>query len=358
MNNQSGQINLRAFVFMVLSGAFHAALALGVLNMNSPKIDSSTSSTEVIISAEAESASKEESNTPAETVVETPPEAKVNDIPAQTAAIPMPAEPIKKEQALPGKPIKKAQAIPKTLPAAKVTKQIEAPASVASAATPEQEQSVVVPENQPAELKPAEELNEEMTVALKPDDLAPVLESVDQEMKEDAELINTDLNSEVDVNEELDANLQKVEEAENQDLSESTQNLNQPAPAAPLTSAGSITATESITQSGAKEIRALEDLKQKPGNKKPIYTAEDRAKGRTGEVTFAGYVSKDGSVSGFKMIKSSGHRELDARTLTAIKTWKFQPGQEGWVEFPFKWDLKGDPQQMPGTLRRAKISQN
>ena len=89
-----------------------------------------------------------------------------------------------------------------------------------------------------------------------------------------------------------------------------------------------------------------------PGNQRPQYDAEDRLHQRQGEVAFLAYVSRDGSVVSYKMMKSSGHRELDAKTLKAIKGWKFYPGQEGWVEIPFKWDLKGGPQEMPTTLRR------
>lgn len=107
------------------------------------------------------------------------------------------------------------------------------------------------------------------------------------------------------------------------------------------------------------EIRALEDLRQMPGNQRPQYDAQDRLHQRQGEVAFLAYVSREGSVVNFKMMKSSGHRELDAKTLKAIKNWKFYPGQEGWVEIPFKWDLKGGPQEMPTTLRRrAQVGQN
>jgi TonB family protein len=96
-----------------------------------------------------------------------------------------------------------------------------------------------------------------------------------------------------------------------------------------------------------------------PGNQRPQYDAQDRLNQRQGEVAFLAYVSREGSIVNFKMTKSSGHRELDAKTLKAIKNWRFYPGQEGWVEIPFKWDLKGGPQEMPTTLRRrAQVGQN
>ena len=104
-------------------------------------------------------------------------------------------------------------------------------------------------------------------------------------------------------------------------------------------------------------VLALEDIRQKPGNKKPQYDYQDRLAGRQGEIVFITYISKAGTPVQFKMVKGTGHSELDTKTLKALKEWRFYPGQEGWVEIPFRWDLKGGPQEMPATLRR-KISRN
>jgi TonB family protein len=110
---------------------------------------------------------------------------------------------------------------------------------------------------------------------------------------------------------------------------------------------------------GSGDVRTLSELKQIPGNQRPQYDSEDRFKGRQGEVAFLAYVSPEGRLTEFKILQSSGHRELDAKTLKAIRDWKFYPGQEGWVEIPFKWDLKGGPQEMPtGLRRRAQVSPN
>ncbi len=100
-------------------------------------------------------------------------------------------------------------------------------------------------------------------------------------------------------------------------------------------------------------VRELSEIKQYPGNMRPIYENEDRLAGRQGEVSFLAYVTSDGKISQFKLVKSTGHRTLDARTLNAIHNWKFYPGQEGWVEIPFRWDLKGGPQELTATLRRS-----
>jgi TonB family protein len=114
-------------------------------------------------------------------------------------------------------------------------------------------------------------------------------------------------------------------------------------------------AAESLAK--ANQVRALEELKQKPGNKKPLYDNEDRLNQRAGEVSFLALINKAGEPVQFKLVKSTGHKTLDLKTLKAIRNWKFYPGQEGWVEIPFKWDLQGGAQEMPATLRR-KVSQN
>lgn len=101
------------------------------------------------------------------------------------------------------------------------------------------------------------------------------------------------------------------------------------------------------------EIRSLAELSQASGNVKPQYDAEDRLARRQGEVVFVAYVQKDGSLGNFQMTKTSGHRTLDAKTLKALRTWKFMPGQQGWVELPFRWDLVGGAQAVKGNLRTS-----
>ncbi len=102
----------------------------------------------------------------------------------------------------------------------------------------------------------------------------------------------------------------------------------------------------------AGSVRDLEDLRQMPGNPRPEYDVQDRMDRKNGTVVFWAYISKDGSTSKFKLIQSSGHRSLDGKTLAALKRWKFYPGQEGWVELPFKWDIEGGVQEKPTLLRR------
>lgn len=111
-------------------------------------------------------------------------------------------------------------------------------------------------------------------------------------------------------------------------------------------------ATATGSGSGDGSVRKLEDLRQMPGNEKPTYDNEERLKGLSGSIVLYGFVTKEGRLSQFKMIQSTGHRSLDKKTLVALKKWKFYPGQEGWVELPFKWDLKGGVQQKPTLLKR------
>ncbi len=99
-------------------------------------------------------------------------------------------------------------------------------------------------------------------------------------------------------------------------------------------------------------VRRLEDLRQRPGNPRPDYDVNDRMNGLSGTIVINAYVTKEGSLTLFRLIQSTGHRNLDRKTLSALKNWKFYPGQEGWVELPFKWDLKGGVQQKPTLLKR------
>ncbi|NUN04215.1 MAG: energy transducer TonB [Bdellovibrio sp.] len=100
-------------------------------------------------------------------------------------------------------------------------------------------------------------------------------------------------------------------------------------------------------------VRSLDQLRQMPGNPRPQYDRQERLRGDQGKVAFIAYISKDGYPSKFRMMSSTGFRNLDAKTLAALKKWRFYPGQEGWVELPFRWDLKGGAQEDGGLLRRA-----
>lgn len=105
-------------------------------------------------------------------------------------------------------------------------------------------------------------------------------------------------------------------------------------------------------------VRSLDELRQMPGNPKPAYSIEERLRREQGLVAFHAYISKAGAPSQFRITQSTGFRNLDGKTLAALKKWKFYPGQEGWVEIPFKWDIKGGVQEVPTLLRRSRYGSN
>lgn len=104
------------------------------------------------------------------------------------------------------------------------------------------------------------------------------------------------------------------------------------------------------------KVRSLENLKQLNGNPKPQYSIEERFRKEQGTVVFQAFVTNQGLLKDFKLVQSTGYKNLDGKTLAALKRWKFYPGQEGWVEIPQTWNIKGEAEEMPATLRR-KISQ-
>lgn len=104
-------------------------------------------------------------------------------------------------------------------------------------------------------------------------------------------------------------------------------------------------------------VRTLEQLRQMPGNPKPQYSSDERLNGHQGQVAFLAYVDSQGRLSRFKQIRSTGFYNLDQKTLEALKKWRFYPGQQGWVELPLKWELKGGAQETRSILR-AKNSTN
>ncbi|UXR65863.1 energy transducer TonB [Bdellovibrio bacteriovorus] len=99
-------------------------------------------------------------------------------------------------------------------------------------------------------------------------------------------------------------------------------------------------------------VRSLDQLRQMPGNPRPRYDRQERLRGDQGAVVFYAYITKEGYPQKFRMMQSTGFRNLDSKTLAALKKWRFYPGQQGWVELPFRWDLKGGAMEDGGLLRR------
>lgn len=117
--------------------------------------------------------------------------------------------------------------------------------------------------------------------------------------------------------------------------------------------AGKGNGSSSGVASGNGKVRSIENLRQRPGNPKPSYAIEERFRKEQGTVVFHAFVTSEGTLENFKLIQSTGYKSLDGKTLAALKKWKFYPGQQGWVEIPQTWNLKGEAEEMPTTLRRS-----
>jgi TonB family protein len=100
------------------------------------------------------------------------------------------------------------------------------------------------------------------------------------------------------------------------------------------------------------QIRSVSNLRQRPGNPLPSYSDFERLRRHEGQVTYLAYVTAEGRLKDFILTESSGHSNLDQKTLSSLKGWRFYPGQEGWVEIPQVWVLSGQPEELPSQLRR------
>lgn len=118
------------------------------------------------------------------------------------------------------------------------------------------------------------------------------------------------------------------------------------------------TTPEDDLLAGKSQPRSAKRLEQLPNNPLPYYSVEDRFLGKEGLVIFLGYVVESGVLTRLELKKTSGHQSLDRRTLQALKKWRFKPGQEGWVELPFLWQLEGEPVELQDVLleQRTTIS--
>ncbi len=114
--------------------------------------------------------------------------------------------------------------------------------------------------------------------------------------------------------------------------------------------------TAKVAAGSPNGIRSIDSLRQVPGNPKPQYATDERLRREQGKVVFHAFVTAQGTLENFKLIQSTGYKNLDGKSLSALKKWKFYPGQQGWVEIPQVWNLKGDIEKMP-TLLRRQVSQ-
>jgi protein TonB len=82
------------------------------------------------------------------------------------------------------------------------------------------------------------------------------------------------------------------------------------------------------------------------GCAKPAYPAQAARNGDSGTVTLALLVGVDGRVTGSRIERSSGFRDLDRAALTALSQCRFKPAmlgdvaQAGWTQLAYVWTLE------------------
>lgn len=82
------------------------------------------------------------------------------------------------------------------------------------------------------------------------------------------------------------------------------------------------------------------------GCAKPAYPAQAARNGDSGTVTLALLVGVDGRVTGSRIERSSGFRDLDRAALTALSQCTFRPAmlgdvaQAGWTQLAYVWTLE------------------
>ena len=186
-------------------------------------------------------------------------------------------------------------------------------------------------------------------------------EEIEKEVDGNLESTEPSMNDEVDeARAFLENEAKAFEETKNQDIALAKFKSQGDSPAkrtAPLS--GSKINSVATTQNGSESadprgaVRNLGDLRQMPGNPRPQYSYEERMNRIEGEVIFHAFVNPDGTLKDFKILKSSGSRSLDGKTLGALKKWRFYPNQSGWVQIPFVWTLKGEAESADGLLKTS-----
>ena len=71
---------------------------------------------------------------------------------------------------------------------------------------------------------------------------------------------------------------------------------------------------------------------------KPVYSAEDRAAGRTGVVGLECIVRRDGTPSDIVVTKPL-YPSLDEAAVAALKQWRFKPGARGLTDVSVRIQL-------------------
>ena len=116
----------------------------------------------------------------------------------------------------------------------------------------------------------------------------------------------------------------------------------EPQPAQPSQPEKPAQTTAPATGSGALRSAVLADAS---GCAKPDYPLSAARNGDTGTVTLALLVGTDGRVTGSRIQKSSGSRDLDRAAVNALSLCQFKPAmhngvpEAGWAQIAYVWTL-------------------
>jgi TonB family protein len=88
----------------------------------------------------------------------------------------------------------------------------------------------------------------------------------------------------------------------------------------------------------------------------PVYRAEWAKQGLTGKGVVLVTIDKQtGSVTGARMLTSTGNQQLDGAALQAYSQWRFQPGTVSQVKIPIDFANRPAPQPARRTLPQPVI---
>jgi TonB family protein len=99
------------------------------------------------------------------------------------------------------------------------------------------------------------------------------------------------------------------------------------------------------------QIRDASKLVPASGNRAFVYPQQDRLKRREGTAWVVGRVTQQGSIAEVYLERSSGSKTMDDEAMRTFRTWKFMPGQEGYVRQPVQFVLQGEAEEVKATLR-------
>lgn len=120
----------------------------------------------------------------------------------------------------------------------------------------------------------------------------------------------------------------------------------QSTPASSTSTSTAISSTAAAAAAPAGELRSYLELKQRPGNRGPIYPYKSRRLGEQGEVSLKYFVTKSGQIENVSIHQSSGHASLDRAALDSVSKFRFVPGQEGWTQHSVVFSLKAETGQL------------